>query len=101
MADAPIKQRESMLTTSDNPFDPFDEYEQWFTWDTAAGYHTTSYLARLVVTSDELSDADQRLAIERAMDEIVEFNLTGNYLKLSRDVKDVDQEFDEESSNDS
>lgn len=71
-----------MLSTSDNPFNPYTHWEQWYAFDVAAGYHTSAYLARLVVTSYELSDADQDLAITQAMDEILEFNLTGNYIKV-------------------
>lgn len=72
---------EYMLTTSDNPFNPYTHWDEWYAFDEAAGYHTSSYLARLVRTSDELSDADQSLAIKDAIDEILEFNLTGVYTK--------------------
>ena len=71
-----------MLSTSDNPFNPYLQWEQWYAFDVAAGYHTSAYLARLVVTSHELSDSDQDLAIKDAIDEIVELNLTGNYVKV-------------------
>ncbi|QBZ73619.1 hypothetical protein SEA_ROSAASANTEWAA_55 [Streptomyces phage RosaAsantewaa] len=74
---------EHMLTTVDNPFNPFTEWDQWDLWDRRAGYHTTSYLARVVRTSDELSDADQSLAIEHAIDEIVSENLIGVYKKVT------------------
>jgi len=73
----------SRLTTSDNPFDPFTEYRQWSQWDQAAGYNTESYLARIVVTSDELSEADQDDAIESAIDEILEENVLGIYKRVA------------------
>lgn len=72
-----------MLTTTDNPFDPFTQFREWYAWDTAAGYHTLSYLGRIVRTSDELSEADQSLAVEQAIDEIVEMNILGIYKKVS------------------
>jgi hypothetical protein len=72
-----------MLSTSDNPFNPFTEFEQWNTWDEQSGYHTLSYLARITITSDELSDLDQSQAIDIAMAEILEENITGNYVKIS------------------
>lgn len=75
---------EAMLTTDDNPFSPFDEFESWFVWDTAHGYHTLSYLGRLVNSSPELSDADQLLAQEQAIDEILKENPL-NYLKVTRE----------------
>lgn len=75
----------AMLTTTDNPFDPFTQYDQWFTWDFHHGYHTLSYLARIVVTSDELSDTDQSLAIEEGIDEIVKENVLGIYKKVTKE----------------
>jgi hypothetical protein len=65
---------EHMLTTKDNPYSPVTEFDEWRTWDQAAGYNTLSYLGRVVRTSDELSDADQSLAYEQAIDEIVANN---------------------------
>lgn len=78
--------RESMLTTVDNPYDPFDQYDDWFAWDQRQGYHTPGFLARITVISDEMSEADQNLAIESAIDEIVRENVTGMYKKVSRDA---------------
>lgn len=78
--------KESMLTTVDNPYDPFDQYDDWFAWDQRQGYHTPGFLARIAVVSDEMSEADQNLAIESAIDEIVQENVTGMYKKVSRDA---------------
>jgi hypothetical protein len=72
---------EYMLSTSDNPFNPYTHWEQWYAFDAAAGYHTPSYLARVVVTSNELSEADQDLAIKDGIDEILQYNITGKYVK--------------------
>lgn len=73
---------EYMLTTTDNPFDPFTQYTEWLAWDQASGYYTNSFLARVVRSSDELSEADQALAISDAIDEIVEENILGLYKKV-------------------
>lgn len=73
----------SRLTTTDNPFNPFTEFKQWMAWDMRAGYNTSDYLARVVVTSDELSDADQDAAIEQAIDEILEENVLGIYKRVT------------------
>lgn len=72
---------EYMLTTSDNPFNPYTQWDEWYAFDAAAGYHTPAYLARVVRSSDELSESDQSLAIKEAIDEVLEFNVTGNYVK--------------------
>ena len=84
MADDTSNPTEYMLTTFDNPFDPFTQFDQWFAWDRQAGYNSPSLLARLVNSSDELSDADQVVAINDAIDEIVKENVTGMFRKVSR-----------------
>lgn len=71
-----------MLTTIDNPFHPVTQYDEWYQWDESHGYHTVAYLARIVVSSDELSEADQALAIDKAIDEIVEIYDGGLYRKV-------------------
>jgi hypothetical protein len=82
---------EHMLTTKDNPYNPFTQFDQWRTWDQAAGYNTLSYLGRVVRSSDELSDADQSLAYEQAIDEIVAEN--GDfYLKVLERVDSSQQQ---------
>lgn len=82
----------SMLTTLDNPFNPFTQFEEWNAYDMDKGYHTCSYLARIVKSSNELSEADEALRINTAMDEILRYNLTGNYTKVTMNVKDLYKE---------
>lgn len=74
---------EYMLTTTDNPFNPFTDYKAWFSYDAQLGYHTPSFLARIVWTSDDLSELDQRQAIEAGIDEIVRENILGVYKKVA------------------
>lgn len=77
-----------MLTTKDNPYSPFTHFDEWNAWDTSHGYHTCAYLARIAHDSPELSAAQNSRAIEDAIDEIVSYNLTGNYVKVvERDYK--------------
>lgn len=76
---------ESMLTTEDNPYNPFIQFDEWLAFDEGSGYNTLSYLARIANTSPDLSDEDNSEAIEDAINEIIDFNLTGNYVKVSRD----------------
>lgn len=71
-----------MLTTIDNPFNPFTQFDEWYSFDTLHGYDTLGILARVCVTSDELSDADQSQAIEDAIDEIVTENVYGHHIKV-------------------
>lgn len=76
----------SMLTTVDNPHDPFTEFSLWYAFDTANGYNTSSYLARIATYSSELSEVDQQQAIETAIDEIIKYNLTGLYRRVTKEV---------------
>lgn len=73
------------LTTEDNPFDPVDEFDEWFAFDEQMGYHTSSYVARIARTSQSLGDSDNEEALAEAIDEILKFNVTGNYKKIVKD----------------
>jgi hypothetical protein len=71
-----------MLTTIDNPHNPFTHYDEWAQFDQSSGYNTPEFLARLTITSSELSEADQDMAIELAIEEIVRENVNGMYKKV-------------------
>jgi hypothetical protein len=75
---------EYMLTTVDNPFDPFTQFNEWYAYDIKMGYHTAAFLARVAQVSPELSDPDNALAIQNAIDEIVQENVSGMWRKVSR-----------------
>lgn len=68
---------EHMLTTVDNPYNPWTHFDEWYAFDERAGYHSTGLLARIIITSDDLSDADQSAANEDAIIEIVKYNVLG------------------------
>jgi hypothetical protein len=71
-----------MLSTSDNPWSPWTHFNEWNTYDMQAGYHTLAYLARITVSSNELSQPDQDLAVELAIEEIVRLNINGLYVAV-------------------
>lgn len=75
----------TMLTTVDNPYNPFDNYEQWLSYDRSVGHNTNELLARVISYSDELSDEDKEVAIEKAIDDIVKEDPTLTYKKISKD----------------
>ena len=76
---------EYMLTTVDNPFDPFTRFDEWMQYDVSMGYNTAAFLDRIVRTSNELSEPDQALSIQLAIDEIVRENVSGMWRKVSKD----------------
>lgn len=71
-----------MLTTVDNPFDPFEQFTSWFMFDEEKGYHTCSYLGRIARTSDQLSEEENVLENERAIDEILKYDFRNIYKKV-------------------
>ena len=76
---------EHMLTTVDNPYNPWTEFDEWRALDEHMGYYSLGLIARIIVTSDELSEADQALAWEDAVDEIVRENVSGMHRKVASD----------------
>lgn len=88
---------EVALSTSDNPYNPLEEYEKWEAYDRLKGYNTVDYLARITHTSHELGDAIYAEDIERAIDEIVLYNLIGwthegvSYIKVTKESEDKDE----------
>ena len=76
--------KQVMLTTIDNPFDPFEEFDSWFLFDVEKGYNSCSYLGRIAKTSEQLSDDENNEEIERAIDEIIKYDFTNTFKKVSR-----------------
>ena len=75
MADSDI-----MLTTVDNPWNPFTQFDEWNEYDESSGYYTLALLGRVTISSDELSETDQELAITNAMTEIIQENVSGVHI---------------------
>lgn len=75
-----------MLTTFDNPYDPFEQFSSWFLFDVEKGYDSCAYLGRIARTSEQLSDDENDLEIERAIDEIIKYDFRNIYKKVSKKV---------------
>lgn len=76
------KNQDCMITTFDNPFDPFTQFTKWFLFDCEKGYNTCAYLGRIARTSDEFTDEENRMAVERAIDEIIRYDFRNVYRKV-------------------
>jgi hypothetical protein len=72
------------LTTIDNPFDPFEQFTSWWKFDVEKGYNTCGYLARIAKITQDMSQKEEDEEIERAIDEIIEFNPLNIYKKVKR-----------------
>jgi hypothetical protein len=77
-------QSRCMLTTFDNPYDPFEQFTSWFLFDVEKGYNSCAYLGRIARTSDQLSEEENDLEIERAIDEIIKYDFRNIYKKVTR-----------------
>lgn len=73
-----------MLTTVDNPYDPFDNFNSWYMYDVESGYNSCAYLARIAKTSEQFTDTENDEEIERAIDEIIQYDFRNIYVKVKR-----------------
>ena len=73
-----------MLTTFDNPFDPFEQFTSWFMFDVEKGYNSCSYLARIAKLTDDMTDQEVSNEIERAIDEIIQYDFANIYKKVKK-----------------
>ena len=75
-----------MLTTFDNPFDPFEQFTSWFMFDVEKGYNSCGYLARIANLTDDMSDQEVNDEIERASDEIIQYDFMNIYKKVKKNT---------------
>lgn len=71
------------ITTIDNPYNPFEQFDSWFLFDVEKGYNTCAYLGRIARTSESLSDAENDNEVERAIDEIIKYDVENIYKKVT------------------
>ena len=81
------KERSVMLTTIDNPFDPFEQFTSWFLFDEEKGYQSCSRLARVAKLSDDMTQKEIDEETERAIDEIIKYDLLDIYKKVSKPIQ--------------
>ena len=73
-----------MLSTVDNPYDPFDNFSSWYMYDVESGYNSCAYLARIAKTSEQFTDVENDEEIERAIDEIIQYDFRNIYVKVKK-----------------
>lgn len=72
------------LTTFDNPYDPFTQFDLWFAFDVEKGYYSCSRLARVAKISEEMTEKEVSDEIERAIDEIIQYDFLNIYKKVCK-----------------
>lgn len=81
------KVKEIKITTFDNPFSPFTQFDEWYQYDMLMGYDTLGILARMTMSSNQLSEADQKRIIESAMIDLIKLFPKTYKLVLEEDYK--------------
>ena len=77
-------ENEYMITTIDNPFDPFEQFISWFLFDIEKGYYTCAKLARLVTIADDMSQKEIEVAMDNAIDRLIEIDPLNIYIRINR-----------------
>jgi hypothetical protein len=79
-----VDQDQFMLTTIDNPYSPKTDYELWQRWDQENGYHTESYIARLLHMEADYDGIDDEfmvnMLLSKVINEILEQDIMNVYV---------------------
>ena len=78
----------SAITTFDNPYDPFDNFNSWLMFDMDKGYNSCGLLDRFAKTSDSLSEEENNIIIDKAIDDIIIHDPLNIYKKVKKEIKD-------------
>ena len=78
--------KQCMLTTIDNPFNPFDDYNSWLSFDKEHNYNCAERLMRIAQITDEMSMIEEEKETERAIDEILKYDILHIYQKVEREL---------------
>ena len=70
-----------MLTTIDNPFDPFVNFDAWLQFDIEHGYDSCGKMMRFAKLESDMTEEEENIEIERAMDEFIGLDFTDTYAK--------------------
>ena len=91
--DTENKVKEAMLSTIDNEWNPFDNFSEWYSRDLELARQQNrrpccGYLAIIAACSDDVSDNEFNQVMNDAINEIVDLDLSGTFIKVTREPKD-------------
>ena len=78
--------KECRLTTVDNPFDPFEQFTSWYLFDMEKGYDCCGRVDRLANYSDDMTEYEIDSEYERAIDRLIELDVTDLFKKVTRET---------------
>lgn len=73
------------LTTIDNPFDPIDDFANWLREDKLRGTSCCEYIDRLANFTNDMSEEEKQIELERVIDLIVLSDPMGRYKKVIKE----------------
>lgn len=76
------------LTTKDNKWDYFKQPDEWASYDAITGYRATSMMGRFAHTSSDISYEENAREVERAIDDIIKYDVVGVFKKVFIEVPD-------------
>ena len=71
------------LTTIDNPWNPFTNFRDWYNFDESHDYGCCSIVARLAITTEDMTTLEEAKEIERAINSFIETCLNNSSLLFS------------------
>lgn len=83
------------LSTKDNPYDPCDQYDEWKLYDKLHNHDCEELVARFANCSDQLTNVENLVEIENAIDSIIAIDLENKYIKIKKEYE-VDYDLNEE-----
>lgn len=79
-----------LLSTTDNMYNPFTDFDNWYAYDQAHNYGTCEYIDRLSSWAYMLSDEEQQIAINDAVQRAYDASPKGMYKIYYEDGRIVD-----------
>lgn len=74
-----------LITTTNNKYSPFTDWQKWYLEDLHLGYDTVGLLARMTASAEDFNDDE---AVQQAMRDIVELNLSGKHILVVKEDYD-------------
>lgn len=70
------------ITTFDNPWNPFTHFNEWLAFDNEHEYNTLNMLSRVANLPGDLSEEEEKIETEKAIDTIIANDFLNIYKKI-------------------
>ena len=86
--------KDCKLSTKDNPFDPFEQFHEWYSFDMEKGYDCCGRLNRIAKFSDNMTEIEECIETERAIDTIIKNDILDIFIKKTREFSYKEADMD-------